>query len=215
VIRKNVLLISSAVIFFVSSLSANAALITFDDVVFRETSYGYDGDGDGVHDVIFSTTDASGFSTICPFPNQSYINHPCIEGTTLLSPDLRVDFLFGASDDLGFGFANNISDPLVDGVSFSIFDSSDVLLASTSVLSDFTLPNGVNPSSFPEGLVGLSFAGIAAYATFDFSDETASRYIIDNFTGTFGSTEAIPVPASIALLGLGLAGLGWSRRKKT
>ena len=46
----------------------------------------------------------------------------------------------------------------------------------------------------------------------DFNPTNASRYIIDNFTGTFGSTENIPEPGSLALAALGLAALGRKRR---
>ncbi len=197
--------------------SANAAIITFDDAIAGATSYAFDGDGDSVDDVVFSTTDPFGFNTAGPGANQSYIGEPGLEGTTTLAPDLRVDFLNGASGSLRFGFAMSLLTGLVDGVDFSVYDASGGLLASTNVLADFTLVGGVTQSNFPEGLVDVSFAGVASYALFDFSSNIAPRYIIDNFEGTFGSSETIdngvPVPAPLALLGVGLAGLAARKRR--
>ncbi len=189
-------------------IPAGAAVITFDDAISGEIAYSFDGDGDGVDDVIFSTTDPDGFNTVGPGPNQSYIDEPGLEGTTRISPDLRVDFLVGAVGTLQFGFALNTPREFIDGVTFDVFDGSDTLLASANLLAAFTTPDGINPSSFPEGLLSVSFAGTAAYATFDFSSFTASRYIIDNFEGTFGSTE-IPEPPLLALLAMGGAVGAW------
>ena len=205
-----------ASILFISNTS-NAATIDFNTLVTGQTSFGFDGDGDFIDDVIFSTTDPLGFKTVGPGLNQSYISEPGLEGTTTLSPDLRVDFLNGAVTNLSFGFAVDNHQSGVDGVTFSIFDSTDTLLNSTNQLGNYTLPDGTNQSSFPEGLVDLSFLGIASYAIFDFSDIYAPRYIIDDFTGTFGSTEDIspvPIPAAAWLFGSALLGFfGFSRRK--
>lgn len=195
--------------------TSQAILLTFDDAITGATSYSFDGDGDSIDDVIFSTTDASGFNTSGPGPNMSYIDEPGLEGTTLISPDLRVDFLNGAVTNLGFGFAmNNLSGP-VDGVLFSVYDSSDNLLNSILQTANFTSTTA-GTSSFPEALVSLNFSGLASYATFDFSQSQSSRYILDNFNGTFGSTEdvSVPEPSILALLSLGIFGIGVARRKK-
>jgi len=216
---KNPSLLSIALfsIVLLTSNISNAATIDFNAVISGSTSFGFDGDGDTVDDVIFSTTDPSGFNTAGPGPNQSFINEPGLEGTNLLSPDLRVDFLNGAVTNLNFGFAVSGFQSGADGVTFSIFDSNDVILNSIFQSADITFPDGVNPSDFPEGFVNLNFMGIASYALFDFSSNEANRFIIDDFSGTFGSTEnisAVPVPAAFWLFGSALIGLfGFSRRK--
>jgi len=180
--RKTTLAVSLALCATVS----HAALITFDTVVSGATSFGYDGDGDGINDVVFSTTDTFGFNTVGPGTNMSYINEPGIEGTTSLAPDLRVNFLRGAIGTLGFGFAMNASvggSPI--SMTFSIFNSLGNLLGTSTIAADFTDPPGPSPgSSYPEALVSLAFAGEASYATFDFNSTVASRYIVDNFSGS-------------------------------
>lgn len=203
---------------------SHAAIITFDTLVTGSTSFAYDGDGDSIDDVLFTTTDGSGFNTFGPGEYMTFIDEPGIEGTANLSPDLRVDFLNGAVTTLNFGFAVNTILGGVDGVTFSVFDGRDNLLISSFQNSNFTRPDGTNPSYFPEGLMSLNFSGVASYAIFDFSNSEASRYILDNFSGTFGSSEnivpstgtgtgtvTVPESGSLALLSLGLVVVGFAR----
>lgn len=194
---------------FSQSSVANAALITFDNLITGQTSYGFDGDGDGINDVMFSTTDPYGFNTVGPGSYQNYINEPGLEGTSLLAPDLKVNFLVGAKDFLKFGFAlDSFSESPNTYTSFKVFDSSNNLLASSTVYGLYS------PSSFPEGLINVNFSGTASYALFDFSSDMG-RYIIDNFEGKYGTTEAIPEPSSmLGLLALGGLGLTSLKRKQ-
>ena len=74
-------------------------------------------------------------------------------------------------------------------------------------------------SDFPETLVSTSVnTGVASYALFDFDDvsTSGSRYIIDNFTGEFGSTESPihSVPGPLPLLGAGAAFLSSRKLRK-
>jgi hypothetical protein len=193
-----------------ANVPARAALITFDTVVTGETTFGFDGDGDGLNDVVFSTTDPLGFNTIGPGVNQQFIDEPGLEGTSLLNPDLRVDFLVGATDFIRFGFAlNSLTEDPAFFASFTIFDSSDNPLGSASVPGDF----GPGPSSFPEGVVDISFSGVASYGIFDFTSEFG-RYIIDNFEGNFGTVERVPEPSALALVALGVLISFRARRKR-
>jgi hypothetical protein len=196
---------------------ALAATVTFDDLVSGATSYGYDGDADGINDVVFSTTDPNGFNTIGPGSNMTHIDEPGIEGTSLLSPDLRVDFLRRATTSLSFGYALNSGEVAPEyTATLNLYAPGGALIASVTQVGDYTVtvpPAGL--SNFPEGLISLNFAGEAAYATFDFSSQLG-RYIIDNVAGTFGSTERpeVPEPAMSALLVVGIAGLVALRRRR-
>jgi hypothetical protein len=209
-VSHSIRFIAAALAFASVPASAAVVTITFDDLVSGATSYGYDADADGVVDATFSTADPAGFNTVGPGTNQLYINQPGIEGTQLLPVDLRVNFSIGAVGSLGFGFAvNSTAATLPGAVNFRIFDSGNTLLA--SVLADASR----GTSNFAEGLVSLSFVGTASYATFDFTGAGgSSRYIIDNFTGDFG-TAAVPEPLIWAqmLTGFGLIG-GLIRRRR-
>lgn len=200
--------------------NADAAIITFDNAISGQTTYDFDGDGDGTVDVRFSTTDSAGFNTVGPGPNMTYVNQPGLEGTALLDPDLRVDFLNGAVNMLRFGFAlSNSAESDAWFANFRVYDSNNNLLADATEIGRFT-PTQQGQSSFPEGLLTVNFSGVAAYGLFNFTSQ--GRYLMDNFEGTFGSTESAqiaaasadtPEPATTALLGAGLAGIALLRRR--
>ena len=184
---------------------AGAATITFDTVIVGETTFAFG-------DVVFSTTDPLGFNTLGPGPNQTYINEPGLEGTSLLSPDLRVDFSVGATGSITFGFAlNSTFEDFAFFASFTLFDAFDNVLGSDTEQGLFTFPDTINPSSFPEGQINVVFAGTAAYGLFDFNSEFG-RYIIDDFDGNFG---VIPEPSTALLMGLGLMTMGFRSRRSS
>ena len=186
---------------------ARAVTLNFNDAIFGQTTYSFDGDGDGIFDAVFSTSDPAGFNTLGPGPNQIYINEPGLEGTSLHNPDLRVDFPQKAIGSITFGFALNSSSTPGGSASFKLFDASNNLLSDVKVPgSRFSLPGG-GTSAFPEGQVSTSFSGEASYGLFDFDTEFG-RNIIDNFQGTFGSIERAPAP--LPLLGFAVA-FGYSR----
>jgi len=197
------------------TMNSHASVITFDDAISGSTTYQFDSDADGIMDVIFSTTDPYGFNTVGPGTNMTYIQEPGLEGTSLLNPDLRVDFLNMAKNSLKFGFAlNSDSENSTTYTAFNVYDAGGNLIDSDTKFGLYTKPDGINDSDFPEGEILVAFSGIASYALFDFSSDYG-RYIIDNFEGTYGSTEVprVPEPSSLLLLGGGLVGLGMLRKR--
>ncbi|SFG11254.1 hypothetical protein [Neptunomonas qingdaonensis] len=189
--KKKILAVLLATSFSYVSTTNAAEVITFDEAINGIQSFSFDGNSDGLADVIFSTTDPFGFNTAGPGPNMLYITEPGLEGTTLIPEDLRVDFLGGAVSNIEFGFA--VSDfQSGAGVTFSVFDGNNNLLNSAYQTSLFT-DTSFGTSSFPEAVLSLNFPGVASYGVFDFDPEP-SRYIIDNFTGTFDSASINVAP---------------------
>ena len=211
-----------------ASVPAGATLITFDGIVEGQNSMGFDGDGDGVNDAVFTTFDSYGYQGFGPF--EHYENHIYLVGgyvlgtSSLDAPDLRVDFLFGAEDSISFAFVLEfvgglafLTPPYVDQYTtfFELFDRDGNSLGSTLV--DGYLLAGYDA----EGVVSIDFYGQAAYGLFDFvsyysegSFGVGDWAYIDNFQGNFGSTGIVPEPASVFLLGIGVAGMVARRKTK-
>jgi hypothetical protein len=194
-------------VMFVMSGNATAAIITFDDLVPGTMIAALDGDGDGINDVIFTTTAALGFeNNIGPSTILAYVDQPGLAVTSLLAPDLqnlRVDFNKGPTGQLSFGFAL-YSDSASDSYysNFKVYDAGGTLLGEKTVVGAYSA-TALGQSDFPGGFLGLSFGGTASYGTFDFASQNGG-YIIDNFSGNFGSAP-VPEPTTSGLL---LAGVG-------
>ncbi len=209
---------------FVLGISFNAHAVTigpvqtimFDDALNGSTRHFFDGNSDGIADVVFSTPDPFGFNTAGPGSNQLFVQEPGLEGGTEFTPDLRVDFIQGAVSGVGFGFAttsettgvfsvHNQAGETLSAQAFSstffnldtgepaeagggpFFDGVPVLL-----IDDPDIVDEPRVSGFPEGRIDLPFDGVAAYATIDFNDGFASRYIVDNFTYTSAGGDVLP-----------------------
>ncbi len=210
------MLVVAAAALSASAHSASAQVINFDTLVFAQTVHGVDINDDGIDDVLFSTTDPNGFGTAGPDPNtQLYASGLLLESSSTINPDIRVDFRGGAIDLLQVGFAllTDVND-VDQGLSFEVFDQAGIPLVSASQRGEL-LP--LNPSidtsvsGFPEGLLSVSFEGVASYALLD-ATTTGTRFVIDNFGGTF-LTAPVPEPSGLSLLGFGGVILLGRRRK--
>ena len=212
---------------------AQAAVITFDAVIAGAASFAADGDGDLIDDAVFSTTDPAGLSTAA-ISTIASIEGFGLEGSSMFSPDLRIDFPHGAVGPLTFGFAVNssLASPSFIGMTlaylgfYELAETADILIANRimkKVRESAAPPSEAgaggeisSPSaawdSFTEVFVTVDFPGVADYALLDVVAGDG-RYVIDTLTGTFGSTEDIPAPATLLLLLAGLVGMLLNRAR--
>jgi len=159
---------------------ALAVVVTFNDLIRGQTAYNFDGDNDGKADLRFSTIDPSGFNTVGPGSNMSFIREPGLEGSSQYAVDLRIDFLRGANQSVKFDFAlNSVTPGPYGSASISVYDSQNRLLGSKTVAGNYT-STALGQSNFPEGQLSVSFNGLASYAKLNF-DSQYGRYILDNF----------------------------------
>lgn len=189
-------------------VSANTpGTITFENYSPGESVIGFDVNGDGAEDIIFSINDAAGFNAVGPGLKQNWVAEPLLEGAAGLAGGVRVDFPFGAVENVGFGFAITPGESGVDpAVVVQLFDEQQQLIATGSAIAGYS-PMADGQSSFPEGRFELDFQGVAAYATIDFQSAQAGRFSIDAFSATFGDqVPQAPAPVLVPTLShLGLA----------
>jgi len=124
-------------------------------------------------------------------------------------PNLAVDF----SD---FGSYMNVTGGFVDSLSFTYGTFSDATVSiydglngTGNLLASVVLVTN-DPYNFD--LAQVNFAGVA-YSVTTLAVDGASTFGWDDVTFTKSGGD-VPVPATVPLVALGLAGLGWSRRKK-
>ena len=202
---KHLLVGAALAAFTATGAAAVPSGISFDGYAGPAGSISFDGDNDGFDDVTFHTTAGSGIATGSLEYVQTYLWDGLLLGTQQGGVDLGVNFTNGATGSLGFAFAISAFGAFPNAVLFSVYDAANTLLA--SAYGDAFYHGG----DAPEGRVDLGFAGVAAYATFDFlGTGNSADYFIDNFTGTYLAPSAggVPEPETWMQMILGLGAVG-------
>jgi hypothetical protein len=181
---------------------SQAATIPFDDVVSGSSSYSVDVTGDTVPDVVFTTSNPSGFGTV---PN-------VLEGGILSGDwEVVVQFLGGATGSLAFDFGVTSE--------HSSYPEAYIIVPHPTVsyrwVSEQTQVTGTPAyGSLSITLADSVGAFTAETAYIQFYAGSGNRFMMDNFTGNFGAAKApVPEPTTMLLLGTGLIGLVGFRKK--
>ena len=198
----------AATIVLLSTHSVPAQTIDFESLVAGQSLFGIDVNSDERTDVQFSTTAAGGFNTMGPNPDgQAFVSGLVLETSSISDPDIRVDFLGGATESIQLGFALLAGvDDAGQGLQLEIFDQAGEQLGAAFQAGELVTVDTVAGlpvfSGFPEGQVSISFDGVASFALLD-ATASGTRFVIDEFAGTF-LPAAVPEPSG----GIGLACLG-------
>jgi hypothetical protein len=100
----------------------------------------------------------------------------------------------------------------VTRVTLTAFDAGLAAVATANTVFTNNTATGGNVGSAPNELITVSWASGISRVRFTGSPDGGS-FVIDNLTYDTGAAS-VPEPATLGLLGLGLAGIGIARRRK-
>jgi hypothetical protein len=129
------------------------------------------------------------------------ISPPNVVNTSNVGAVLRLSFAAPQSL-LGYGFAVLAVGAVPNATTVSLFDASNALVGTLSA-------NGVPDPAFPGGFLGLQSTVPFVRADLTFSP-VAGAFAVDNIQ----AAAAVPEPATVALMAIGVVSASWGRRKR-
>ena len=190
--KKFAISTSAALLFLIGAINSHASLIVTAAEVGGDVVFSGGGSAD-LTGLILDSTPAVGAGSIANFPK-----------LIMAAGAAGASWVFGiTSGPSNYGAGSTMFASSFSGDLFGIFSANQIILPSNYV-------TGTDLSSTMT-LGGKTFASAGMTpGTYVWTWGSAGN--TDSFTLQIGTS--VPVPATLALFSIGLAGLGWSRRKK-
>lgn len=163
--------------------------------------------------ITVTSSEAGGFETWLISTTFGNPNNPTPTSSTVTCPVDSCEFL--VADDLGnsnpvteVGLLNTVLNPDVDSAAYSQFGLSDWTDGSFTITGKyFMVKLGDAADVWFQNLLFPTDVGVAV--------ATGNAMGLSHVTTTTTPPPEVPVPGTLGLLGLGLAGLGFVRRRKS